>query len=63
MQVFAMCHSFTASGMGGMSINLTHLPHPGGIMEQGWKLLRCFEIVKDIMYQKQALDLKARTHG
>ena len=63
MTVFSLCHHFAASGMGGMSINLAHLPHPGGIMDQGFKLLRCFEIVKGEMYRSQKAELKAGIHG
>lgn len=53
MHLFQLCHHFTASGMGGLSINLVHLPHPGGILDQSARTLRCFEIIKRAMYERQ----------
>ena len=40
-----------AGGMGAVSINLTHLPYPGTVMEQPAKLLEMFEQIKAQTYK------------
>ena len=50
--MFNYCHSTISSGMGSLSINLTHLPYPGGVLEQPAKLLDIFEIIKSESYKR-----------
>ena len=53
VELFKVCNSINLSGMGGLSVNLTHLPHPGGIMQQRFKLMRCFDVIKHALYSQQ----------
>ena len=41
-----------------MSINLTHLPYPGTVMEQPAKLLEMFEEIKAQTYKCQTVQAK-----
>jgi len=58
MELFNECHHYISSGMGGLSINLFHLPHPGRVTDQGAKLLRMFRVIKEELYAKTKRDLE-----
>ncbi len=47
-----------ADGAGGLSINLVHLPHPGGIYDQSKILLDAFDVIKNALYSKHLAEMK-----
>ena len=54
MELFYLCHNIY-----GGSISFAHLPHPGGIQDQGLKLIRCFQVIKDELIRKHITMLEA----
>lgn len=46
--------------MGGLSINLNFLPHPGGILDQSAKLLAAFDVIRNSLYTKRKQELEAK---
>lgn len=50
MKLHHICHSFVAGSMGGLSINLVHLPFNGTILDQPGKLMNAFEVITTSLY-------------
>jgi hypothetical protein len=46
IELFAACHTIDGTGMGGLNINWLHLPHPGLVVDQSWKVKQIFDVIK-----------------
>jgi hypothetical protein len=58
MAMYHACHSTIAGGQGALSINLTHLPYPGLVLDQPSKLLELFEVIKTESYKQHTEAMK-----
>ncbi len=60
LNLFYRSHHIVESGMGGLSINLMHLPHPGDIQQQSEKLLAAFDVIRETIKEKHLAAIKAK---
>jgi hypothetical protein len=60
VELFSVCHHLDGTGMGGLNIKWVHLPHPGLIVDQSWKVKQIFDVVRAAFLKLHADDMKAK---